>query len=110
MSYMMYRGDFDQNLCVCHSCDNPSCVNPSHLFVGTYSDNNKDAYDKGRHENPIMIGEDNPKTKLSDSQVKEIQARIKNGEVPKSFYKEYNIHWGSIYSRLSRIKRRMMNS
>ena len=110
ISYMLYKGDFDQDLLVCHKCDNPICVNPDHLFLGTQSDNLKDAYKKGRAVNHIMIGEKNPKTKLTDIQIEEIQLRLQNGEVPKSFHKEYGVHWSSIYSRIKRIEKRVKNS
>ncbi len=38
----------NKDLLICHRCDNPSCVRPDHLFEGTYSDNAKDSYAKGR--------------------------------------------------------------
>lgn len=47
-SFQFHRGDFDKALLICHNCDNPSCVNPSHLFVGTATDNMQDALRKGR--------------------------------------------------------------
>ncbi len=100
ISHKLYKGEIPDKMCVCHKCDNTSCVNPQHLFVGTYSDNNKDAFNKGRHTNPIMKGKDNPRFKFTEQMIKEIQERIKKGEVPKNFHKKYGVHWGSIYRML----------
>ena len=47
-SYKHHFGNFDKNLFVCHKCDNPSCVNPKHLFLGTCKDNVIDCFKKGR--------------------------------------------------------------
>lgn len=47
-SWEVFRGAVPSGTCVLHSCDNPPCINPSHLFLGSRIDNNKDAVTKGR--------------------------------------------------------------
>lgn len=53
ISYTLAKGQLEPGMWVLHECDNPSCVNPDHLFPGTRSDNMKDAYRKGRVNPPL---------------------------------------------------------
>jgi hypothetical protein len=59
---------------VCHSCDNPACVNPAHLFVGTAADNSADMARKGRSRNAVRLGPDHHLAKLTPDRVRAIRA------------------------------------
>lgn len=50
-SWIYFNGSIPEGVCVLHRCDNPLCVNPRHLFLGTRIDNNKDRDKKGRNAN-----------------------------------------------------------
>jgi hypothetical protein len=68
VSFELSNGPIPDGLLVCHTCDNPLCVNPSHLFLGTFKDNTQDMIRKNRKA--IFKGEDNGSCKLTDEQVR----------------------------------------
>jgi hypothetical protein len=74
ISWELAHGAIPPGLCVLHHCDNPPCVNPDHLFLGTKQDNVDDMMRKGRHVPPPGLrGEQLPHTKLTWAQVAEIR-------------------------------------
>ena len=79
VSFQIFVGEIPSGMNVCHSCDNRLCVNPYHLWVGSQSENLKDAFHKGRHSVPDTSGGKNGNTKLEASDVAEIRRLCAQG-------------------------------
>jgi hypothetical protein len=77
VAWELTNGTIYDGLHVCHECDNPRCVRPDHLFLGTRSDNMQDALKKGR----FITGEDHAHSKLTAEQVKMIRASTERTSV-----------------------------
>jgi hypothetical protein len=71
--YERLVGPIPEGMLVCHRCDNPSCVNPDHLFVGTHLDNNRDARQKDRSSRHGQKGVAHHKAKLTEDDVRSIR-------------------------------------
>jgi len=77
LSYSAFNGEIPRGLSVCHTCDNPACANPDHLWLGTQKDNLTDAARKGRVNR--AVGESSNTAVLNEAQVREIRALFRTG-------------------------------
>jgi hypothetical protein len=96
-------GPIPEGFQVLHKCDNPICVNPSHLFLGTTKDNIQDCLKKNRHRHGQLPGETNPNVKLNQKQVLEIRERYSKGGVYQyELAKEYMVTSSQVSSIIRR--------
>lgn len=97
VSWEIHYGPVPIGLCVCHRCDNPPCVNPSHLFLGTHADNVADKVAKGRGRAASRPGAGNPNAKLTESDVAEIRRRLLTGEPGTAIARDFGISSTHVY-------------
>lgn len=103
LSMSIYLGRWiNIGICVLHNCpggDNPACVNPAHLWLGSYADNNRDTIRKGRFKHHGgFIGTKHPMHKLSEKDIRNIRLRLQKGEPGQRIAKSLGVHHSTIYS------------
>jgi len=95
-SFEFHHGGLNAEMLVCHSCDNPSCINPNHLFTGTHKDNTQDMIKKGRMAN--QKGSKHPSAKLNEEQIYFIKNQRLRGEKLKDIAIQFNVSFQAISS------------
>ena len=85
VSYLIHKGDIPEEMVILHSCDNPACVNPDHLSIGTQKENMQDMIKKGRQNFGHF-------RKLTPDQMKSIRQEYIPGKVTHEFLaKKYSV-------------------
>jgi len=107
LSWIENFGEIPKGICVCHKCDNRSCIKPSHLFLGSYKENMRDAKTKGRmasgkrngaytHPEKLRIGTNNGNSKLTPDKVKEIRTLHQEGNSLRGLGRIFKIDQGTV--------------
>ena len=100
ISYIEFNGDIPEGMYVCHKCDNPPCINPDHLFVGTPKENSADCIRKGRAYRGFINqpkGAESRNAKLTDDDVRKIR-------VSTNRLKELSETYGVSMATISKVK------
>lgn len=89
VAWELQHGAIPKGMCICHRCDNPCCVNVSHLFMGTAKDNAADMRSKGRGR--PACGEQAGLSKLTEGDVLEIRRRAAAGQTQKRISEDFDV-------------------
>lgn len=114
VSYRLHKGEIPEGLFVCHSCDNPPCVNPDHLWLGTNSENLRDMRKKGRAKYNMNIGNlgrlSRFNLKLTDSQFQEVLQMVKNGVTQREIAEKFGVVHQTISRRLIEFREKTLKT
>lgn len=109
VSYSVLVGQIPSGFAVCHHCDNPPCIRPTHLFAGSLGDNNTDRHNKGRTRANVGLtmarmperrprGERNGNAKLTEGMVRQIRSLHTEGVVSRTIASQLGVTKSSILS------------
>ncbi len=96
-SWIVNKGEIPDGLCVLHRCDNRPCVNPDHLFLGTYADNNADCISKGRAKRSDRKGENHHGAILGSKDILKIRKLYAGGKNKNELSKLFGVHSTTIH-------------
>ncbi len=91
VSWEIHRGPIPEGMLVCHRCDNRKCVNPDHLFLGTYQDNYQDMVDKGRRTWKPWTAGVKWAAKVNPQKVRQIRQLASMGVHPKKLSEMFGV-------------------
>ncbi len=97
--WMLHNGSIPKGMEIRHTCDNPPCVNPNHLLIGTPKDNTQDSINKNRRA--IQKGESHGRSKLTDNQI--IQIRLSINKTQLELANIYKVSQNAIWKIKHRI-------
>lgn len=108
VSYRMTHGDIPEGMQVLHSCDNPPCVRPEHLSLGTGLDNVRDMFSKGRQpkHSGTRTGERNSNSKFTNAQRAVFLAELERGERLYIVARKYGVKYDTLFDMWRRQGRK----
>ena len=94
-AWLKYKGEIPKGKLICHICNVAVCVNPAHLYLGTYSSNLLDAMKSGR--NFLSKGSNNANSKLTEEQVIYIKQALTTGSTLAALAKQFQVTTSTIW-------------
>lgn len=98
IAYFLSRNKDPNELVICHTCDNPSCCNPKHLWAGTMADDTQDMVAKGRSSK----GSKHHNTQFTNTQVRRIRKQSARGETQMALAEQYDVAQSTIHCIVNR--------